>query len=94
MPSKEEIIEVLKQVKDLELDIDIWTLGLIYEIKADAKPIHILMTLTTPFCPHGGEMIDDAKQKLHDAFKVDVEIEVTFEPAWQPSDDLREAMGI
>jgi len=94
MPSKEEIIEVLKTIEDPEIGMDVWTLGLVYEILVLEDHIHILMTLTTPFCPFGPEMIEEVKTKVHDAFNQDVEVKLTFHPAWQPSDELRGALGM
>ncbi len=91
---KEQIIEALKTVKDPELDIDIHTLGLIREIKSDdIAGIDILMTLTSPFCPFGEKIIGDVEKavgKLHS----EVRVELTFEPEWEPSEELKLMLGI
>lgn len=94
MPSKEEIIEVLKTVEDPEIGMDVWTLGLVYEILPLEDHIHILMTLTTPFCPFGPEMVEEVKTKVQDTFNQNVEVKLTFHPAWHPPEELRDAMGI
>jgi len=57
MPTKEQIIAALKTVIDPEIHADVYTLGLIYDIKVGENGIDILMTLTTPFCPYGDEIV-------------------------------------
>ena len=95
MTSNEQIIEALKKVVDPELGIDIYTLGLIYEIKVDPiKPI-IKMTLTSPMCPYGPQVISDVKQKVGAIPGVkEVIVDLTFEPPWQPSEDVKLMLGI
>ena len=105
MPTKEQIIEALKTVIDPEIHADIYTLGLIYDIKAGdeglpAAPnglaqagIDILMTLTTPFCPYGDEIVRNVEQAL-EKFGVEVHVGLTFEPEWRPSEDMRIALGL
>ncbi|MCC6638959.1 metal-sulfur cluster assembly factor [Candidatus Falkowbacteria bacterium] len=92
---REKIIEELKKVVDPELGIDVWTLGLIYEITivSDAKA-HILMTFTSPLCPVGGLIIAKVTEAVKDAGFEDVDIEITFEPAWKPTKELRAMYGI
>lgn len=82
----ELIIEKLKTVYDPEFPmIDMYTLWLIYKVDVDEnkKIVNILMTFTTPFCPMADmikEMIQNAILDVVPTFTV--EIEVTFEPAW------------
>ena len=93
LPTKESIIEKLKTVKDPELGIDIYTLGLIYDIRISEEGIDITMTLTSPFCPFGNqivESVEDALLPLHPEVRVDI----TFEPVWEPSEDLKISLGI
>jgi metal-sulfur cluster biosynthetic enzyme len=95
MATKDEVIEVLKGVNDPEIMIDVWTLGLIYDIKISGDTVHILMTLTTPMCPYGPmllEMVEESIRSIKGVSKV--ELELTFEPMWQPSAELREMMGL
>ena len=95
MPTKEEVIEVLKTCEDPEIGLDIYTLELIYDIRVEDSKVYIRMTLTTPFCPYAPMLLDDMKIKLRQLKDVkDVDIELTFEPKWQPSEELRAAMGI
>jgi len=85
----------LKQVYDPEIQVDVWTLGLIYDIKVKEKKIHILMTFTTPMCPYGPMLLEEIKSRVkEDTDAEEVEIDVTFEPPWQPSEDLRMMLGV
>ncbi len=95
MPTKEDVIEVLKTVEDPEIGIDINTLELIYELKVEESKVYLKMTLTTPFCPYAPMLLDEIKMKLGQIEGVEeVQIELTFEPRWQPSEELRAMMGI
>lgn len=101
MITKQQIIEALKTVKDPEVGIDLWTLGLIYEIKTgeDGPPdgeasVDILMTLTSPFCPFGNEIVLSVEKAIKKLGVEEVRVEITFEPAWQPSEELRMMLGI
>lgn len=97
--TKEQIIEKLKEVKDPEIGIDIWTLGLVYEITIDDEGIEILMTLTSPFCPFADELIKQVEKVVatlldpKDETKT-VRVELTFEPTWEPSEELRMRLGV
>ncbi len=91
--TKDQIIAELKTVKDPELGLDIHTLGLIYDIKIGVDGIDILMTLTTPFCPYGDEIILNVEKSLK-KFGQEVRVDITFEPEWKPSEDLKISLGI
>lgn len=91
--TKEQIIEELKTVKDPELGMDIYSLGLIYDIKIGEDGIDILMTLTTPFCPYGDEIIGGVEKSL-EKFGQEVRVDITFEPEWTLSEDLRISLGL
>ena len=96
MPTQDQIIEVLKKIEDPELFLDIWFLGLIYNIDIQvAGVIKITMTFTSPMCPAGPSLIDQIKTKiaeLPDVSKVDVE--VVFSPQWTPSDEVKAMLGM
>ena len=95
MLTKEQIIEdVLKKYNDPELNIDVWTLGLIYEIHIDKNNVKIKLTFTSPMCPFGPQMVDELKQKIQNIGAEKVEIEVTFDPPWQPNEELRVMLGV
>lgn len=92
---KNKIIEMLETVHDPELGLDIWTMGLIYDINIiDEKTVKILMTYTSPLCPLGEEIQEDIKKSLKQLGFENVIIEVTFSPPWKPSSELRTALGI
>ncbi len=95
MPNKEELIELLKTCFDPELQIDVWTLGLIYDLRLEAATVNVKMTLTTPFCPYGPQLLEEVEGKLMQAEGVKkVNIDLVFDPAWQPSEELRAMLGI
>ncbi len=95
MITKELLIEnVFKKYEDPELNIDIWTLGLIYDVKVDGKRVKIVLTFTSPLCPFGPQMVDDLKKLILDQQAETVDIEITFTPMWKPSDELREMLGV
>ena len=90
MLTKEDAITALKNVKDPELDIDVYTLGLIYDITIkEENVIHIKMTLTTPFCPLVGPIKADIKAKLQEAGFKNPELEVVFDPPWEPTEAIK-----
>ncbi len=78
------IVEVLKTVYDPEIPVNIWELGLIYEIKVhDKEQVKIVMTLTAPGCPVSDQLLQEVHDKIlliPEISKVDVEL--TFEPTW------------
>ncbi|MBS3158481.1 metal-sulfur cluster assembly factor [Candidatus Woesearchaeota archaeon] len=97
MVTKSQIEEALKQCYDPELLIDVWTLGLIYDIKIDdaANNIEITMTFTFPGCPYGPMLVEDITKKIKDIPGVkNVKVNVVFEPPWKPSDELRAMLGV
>ncbi len=91
---EKEVIEKLKEVKDPELGIDIYTLGLIYKIVIDEEGIEVLMTLTTPLCPFANELVASVEEKLKELNTGDVRVEITFDPPWEPSEQLRVMLGV
>lgn len=93
-----KIIEALKTVYDPEIPVDIYELGLIYEIKIDDEAnVEIEMTLTSPSCPSAEELPGEveAKAKAVDGVK-DAKIKLTFEPPWDKdmmSDEAKLELG-
>ncbi len=86
-PRVHEIVENLRHVYDPEIPVNIYELGLIYEITANPdNSVYIKMTLTTPNCPVAGEMptwVREAGEKVFGSGKVDVDL--TFDPPWNPT---------
>ena len=86
MIKKNEVIEILETCYDPEMPIDLWNLGLIYNIEIKDSKVEILMTLTTPGCTMVDAIADDIKSKLLGSNKIhEVEVNVTFEPVWEPN---------
>ena len=79
-----KIIETLQGIYDPEIPVDIWELGLIYEIDInDTGYVNITMTLTAPACPVAGEIIMEVDNKVRALDDVtDVNVMLTFNPAW------------
>jgi metal-sulfur cluster biosynthetic enzyme len=87
MPNRDQVINALRQVNDLELGINIVDLGLIYDVDIKNSCVHIKMTLTTPGCPLTSYVVGMAeaaiRQALPDIEKI--ELELVWEPPWDPS---------
>jgi FeS assembly SUF system protein len=83
-----EAIQVLQTVYDPEIPVNIYELGLIYEVNVNNDlDIEIIMSLTSPFCPAAQSMPAEIKEKLGKIEGVkEVEVKVTFDPPW--SQDL------
>ena len=80
----EAVIETLKTIFDPEIPVNIYELGLIYEVKLDDDfNAHVLMTLTTPNCPVAESMPAEVKERISEIDGIkSVEVELTFEPPW------------
>lgn len=79
-----EAIQVLQTVYDPEIPVNIYELGLIYEVNVNNDlEIEIIMSLTSPFCPAAQSMPAEIKEKLGKIEGVkDVEVKITFDPPW------------
>ena len=83
--NKDQIVEILKQCYDPEIPVDLWNLGLIYDIKINEKIVDITMSLTTPGCGMGQYMAEDIKNKVTSLDGVnETNVQVTFDPPWSP----------
>lgn len=93
--TKDEIIEALKTVEDPELFLDIWFLGLIYNIDIEQSRVKIQMTLTSPMCPVGPQLIQQVKEKVGALAGVsEVDVELVFSPPWEPNDEVKAMLGL
>jgi FeS assembly SUF system protein len=95
----DDMIAALKTVYDPEIPVDIFELGLIYKIDVeDDRTVKIDMTLTAPGCPVAGDMpgwVADAVRTVEGV--MDVEVNLTFDPPWDPSrmsDEARVALNM
>ncbi len=98
--TREELIEVIRPVTDPEIGISIVDLGLIYDAQVtDEGKVHVTMTLTSPGCPAGPEIMGavDASIRAHTPYD-DVAVELVWEPKWDPevmaSDEGKDVLGI
>ena len=97
MPTKEEVVEALREVEDPELGMDIVELGLMYDVEIDGPKVKVIHSLTSLGCP-AGPMIQEG---IHDAAASvpgveDVEVELTWDPPWTPdrmSEDAKFILG-
>ncbi len=95
MLNEQNIFEALKKIKDPEIGLDIVELGLIRKISPDEEGVEILMTLTSPFCPFADTIIGQVEKEVG---KLDgsglVRVEITFDPPWEPTPELKEKLGL
>ncbi|HKL35612.1 MAG TPA: iron-sulfur cluster assembly protein [Salegentibacter sp.] len=80
----EKIVKVLKTIYDPEIPVDIYELGLIYDVMVNTDyEVKILMTLTTPNCPVAESLPQEVKEKVVSIDTVkEAEVEITFDPPW------------
>lgn len=94
-PTKEAIIEALKTVEDPELFLDIWFLGLIYNIAIDEGRVIIDMTFTSPMCPAGPQLKHEVQTKVGAIPGVkECIVQITFTPPWVASDEVKGLLGM
>jgi FeS assembly SUF system protein len=81
---KEQVVKAIKEVYDPEIPVDVYELGLIYEIKVfPVNNVYVLMTLTSPSCPSAEAIPSEVEQKIRDIEGVsDVSVELTFDPPY------------
>jgi FeS assembly SUF system protein len=95
----DKIVKVLKTIFDPEIPVDIYELGLIYDVMVneDAE-VKILMTLTTPNCPVAETLPLEVEEKIKSISMVkDAEVEITFDPPWSQelmSEEAKLALGM
>ena len=95
---EQQIIEQLKEVYDPEIPVNIYELGMIYEIRINENmKVHILMTLTSPNCPVADALPIEVKEKVKAIEGIsDAEVEITFDPPWSQdmmSEEARLELG-
>lgn len=95
----DNIIQALKTVYDPEIPVDIYELGLIYDVQiSEEGEVKVVMTLTTPNCPVAESLPAEVREKVSAVDGVnDVDLELTFEPAWNKdmmSEEAKFELGI
>jgi FeS assembly SUF system protein len=81
----QRVIDTIKTCYDPEIPVDVWELGLIYEINIDDDSnLNVIMTLTSPSCPVAETLPPEIEQKLRETEGIkSAKIELTFEPPWE-----------
>jgi FeS assembly SUF system protein len=97
-PLYEDVVLALKQVYDPEIPVNIYDLGLVYELHIDkARKVYIKMTFTAPNCPMADDVIAEVQHSVEDTPGVSgCEIELVWDPVWDQSmlsDEARVALG-
>lgn len=98
MADEAALIEALKQVVDPELMINVVDLGLVYSVNQEDGKVAVEMTLTSPACPAGPQIIQQAKMALEKLEGVnEAQIRLVMSPPWTPdrmTDEARDHLGI
>lgn len=95
---KEQVIKAVKEVYDPEIPVDVYELGLIYDLKIfPVNNVYVLMTLTSPSCPAAGSLPGEVEQRIREVPGVsDVSVELTFDPPYSTemmSDEAKLELG-
>lgn len=98
-PLEERVIDVLKTCFDPEIPVNIYDLGLIYEVRVnEGNDVHVRMTLTSPACPVAETLPPDVENKIKELPDVNsARVEITFDPPWDKemmSEEARLELGM
>jgi FeS assembly SUF system protein len=86
MELKDKVIEEIKRIYDPEIPVNIYELGLIYDISINKKNVSIKMTLTTPNCPVAESLPKEVKDSIKEIDGVDnVDLDLVWDPPWDKS---------
>jgi metal-sulfur cluster biosynthetic enzyme len=98
MPDQQTIYDALKAVSDPEVGINIVDMGLIYGLEIADSKVDVYMTLTSPACPAGPQILKEVDHVVRDLDGVEeVDINVVWSPPWNPdmlSDEAKDELGI
>ncbi|HJO04549.1 MAG TPA: metal-sulfur cluster assembly factor [Acidobacteriota bacterium] len=101
LPSKEEVFEALRPITDPEMNVSIVDLGLIYDVEAEEEDsrLHVKMTLTSPMCPVGPQIMGAVHTTCLQLENVeDVDVQLVWTPPWDPramaTEDVKMMLGI
>lgn len=95
---KEKVTKAIKEVYDPEIPVDVYELGLIYDLKIfPVNNVYVLMTLTSPSCPSAGSLPGEVEMKIREVEGInDVSVELTFDPPYSTemmSDEAKLELG-
>ena len=86
MVSREEVIRAIKQVYDPEIPVNVYDLGLIYEVDILESKVNVKMTLTSQSCPSAQQLPEMVRTRIAALSEVkDVEVSIVWQPQWNPS---------
>ena len=98
MVTMEDIVKALKECYDPEIPVNVWDLGLIYDVNVDGDKVHVKMTLTAPGCPMHAFISKEVREKLQSVSGVkEASVEVVWDPPWSPdkmSPEAKVQLGI
>lgn len=98
MVTEESVFEAIKEIIDPEIGINIVDMGLIYDVEIDDTTVDITMTLTSPGCPAGGQIINGTQHVTQQMEGVEeVNVSVVWTPRWTPemmSEEAKDELGI
>ncbi len=98
MPTEIEVTDALKTVVDPELHVNIVDLGLVYDIQVRDSQVDVEMTLTSPACPAGPEIVYNATHAIEELDGIDkANVRLVLDPPWTPermTDDAKDELGI
>lgn len=95
----EDVVDVLRSIYDPEIPVDIYELGLVYDVQVSNEgDVHVLMTLTSPNCPVAESLPMEVEEKVKTIEAArEVEVEITFDPPWTKdmmSEEARLELGM
>src|ERR687892_241106 len=98
MVTEKDVRRALRKVKDPELNLDLVVLGLVYDVEIQETFVRATISLTSPFCPVAGQIVDDARAAIEAIEGVEnADVELTFSPPWTPDridPVIRASLGI
>ena len=97
MPTREDVVDALRQVEDPELGMDIVELGLLYDVEVEGPKVKVSYSLTSMGCPAGPMIEEDIRNVVQGEFpEIELETELSWDPPWTPekmSDDAKFILG-
>ncbi len=96
--SEDAVWDALKSCYDPEIPVNIVDLGLVYGVRIESRAVQVMLTLTAPGCPMGGQMVDHVREALSQLPGVEgVQVDLVFDPPWTPdrmSEAARKQLGM
>ena len=84
-PTEDEVRLALRKVKDPELNLNIVDLGLVYDVRVDDRKVEVDMSLTSPACPSGPQLMGDAERAVRSVPGVqEAQVNLVWSPLWSP----------